>query len=141
MGAFIVFPVLIFSIFITAIMGFSDFIHVDTLVHDAAQTAVDAASENAATPGNTGIYQQGLGQGQGQGQGAGHAPNVQGMPLDASSATATVSQMLTGKPYITSYTCSTSGNQVTCQVNFSVWVPIVGKVNATTSASSSNATS
>lgn len=56
MGAFILFPVLIFSVFITSILGFTDWIHVDTLVHAAAQAAVTAAAENAIAPGTSGIY-------------------------------------------------------------------------------------
>ena len=58
MGAFILYPVLIFSIFITVIMGFTDYIHVAVLVNSAAQAAATAASEDAVAPTGNGTYQQ-----------------------------------------------------------------------------------
>ena len=275
MGAFILFPVLIFSVFITAILGFTDWIHVDTLVHAAAQAAVTAAAENAVAPGTSGIYngsgmpaQLGalstwtnwnnnmvfgsangefsiangsltyLGTGASSPEGillshvvtvvpgqiwtvsayvnatnvmsappysaavAVWAPNIsvtyalldqtdgqQGTlsqtftippgvtqielsyqtrpltataglpvtwsniqltpqtsraanpnsaPLDEANINLTVGQMLTGKPYITNYSCSTTTSVVTCKVNFNVSMPIVGTVHATTTVSATN---
>ena len=143
MGAFILFPVLIFSIFITAILGFTDWIHVDTLVHAAAQAAVTAAAENATAPGSSGLYNgaQNTHHGQGylHGQGFGGNNSQQSsVPFDQANINLTVGQMLTGKPYITNYTCSTTPSVVTCQVHFDVPVPIVGMVHATTTVSSTN---
>jgi hypothetical protein len=143
MGAFILFPVLIFSVFITAILGFTDWIHVDTLVHAAAQAAVTAAAENAVAPGTSGIYNgaQNMHQGQGylRGQGlSGNKSQNSTVPLDEANINLSVGQMLTGKPYITNYTCSTTTSVVTCQVHFNVSMPIVGTVHATTTVSSTN---
>lgn len=146
MGAFILFPVLIFSIFITAIMGLTDYIHVAIMVHGAAQAAVTAASENATSPTNNGIFQQSktishgnaYGFGNGNGNAYGHSSSVQPVFLDSAAVNATVSQMLTGKPYITSFSCTNTTTQVTCVVKFSVQVPIVGKVNSQTTVVASN---
>ena len=143
MGAFILFPVLIFSVFITAILGFTDWIHVDTLVHATAQAAVTAAAENATAPGASGIYNgtQTVHHGQGylHGQGIGGNNSQQSsVPVEQANINLIVGQMLTGKPYITNYTCSTTTSVVTCQVHFNVSVPIVGTVHATTTVSSTN---
>ena len=125
MGAFILFPVLIFSIFITAVMGFTDYIHVAILVHGAVQAAVQAAAENASAVDTNGIY---------LGNASGPAP----APLDQGTVNSTVGEMLNGKPHITGYSCSINGSQVTCTVNFTVSMPIVGTVNTVTTATSQN---
>ena len=125
MGAFILFPVLIFSIFITAIMGFTDYIHVAILVHGAAQAAVQAAAESASAVDTNGIYLGGSG-------------GTTKATVDSGTVNSTVGGMLNGKPYITGYSCSINGSQVTCTVNFTVSMPIVGKVNTVTTATSQN---
>lgn len=137
MGAFILFPILIFSVFITAVLGFTDWIHVDTLVHAAAQAAVTAAAENATAPGTSGIY-NGI-QHKHHGQGSpGNGSQNRTVPLEEANTNSVVGQILTGKPYITNYTCSTTGSVVTCEVHFNVSMPIVGTVHATTTVSSTN---
>jgi hypothetical protein len=131
MGAFIIFPVLLFSVFITAVLGFTDFVHVSTLVHAAAQNAVQAAAEVPPTAGSQSAF---VGGGSDLSNGSGW----QGVALDASSVNTTVGAMMNGQPYITGYSCSTSGAIVSCIIHFKVDMPILGYVNATTSASSSN---
>jgi len=136
MGAFILFPVLMFSIFTTAVIGFTDYVHVAMLVHAAAQNAAQAAAEIPSPGGNGGTYQGGT------------APvgGVGSVAIDSAGANNVVGNMLNGQPYIlngkrviTSYSCTTTGIEVTCVVHFKVYVPILGYVNATTSASASNA--
>ncbi len=131
MGAFIIFPVLLFSVFITAVLGFTDFVHVSTLVHAAAQNAVQAAAEVPPTAGSQSAF---VGGGSDLSNGSGW----QGVALDASNANTTVGNMLDGQPYITSWSCSTSGATVNCIIHFKVDMPILGYYNATTSAISSN---
>ncbi|MHB8191276.1 MAG: hypothetical protein ACYDHP_12830 [Ferrimicrobium sp.] len=118
MGAFILFPVLLFSIFITALLGFVDFVHVSTMVHTAAQSAVAAAVQDAEAQTGSGVY-------------AAPAGNTVG----AGAATAAVAQLLAGKPYIKSWTCGDSGADYSCTVHFTVSMPILGHVTASTSAS------
>ena len=130
MGAFILFPVLIFSGFIMGVIGFTDYVHVAMLVHAAAQNAAQAASEVPSTTGSGGVLQPGP-----VNQPIG---GVQHVALSQSGINATVGAMLNGKPYITGYSCTTIGAQVYCQVHFTVDMPIVGYVNGTTSASSSS---
>ena len=130
MGAFILFPVIIFSVFITAVIGFTDYVHVAMLVHAAAQNAAQAASEVPSTTASGGVLQTGT-----VNQPVAGAEHV---ALSHSGINATVGAMLNGKPYITGYSCGTTGAQVYCQVHFSVDMPILGYVNGTTSASSSN---
>ncbi len=125
MGAFVLFPILLFSVFIYAILGFTDFIHVDTLVHAAAQGAVQAAAEGASAVAANGIY-------------PGTASTPAQVPLDVPTVDSTVGEMLNGQPHITGYSCSISGSQVTCTVDFTVSMPIVGTVNSQTTASSVN---
>ena len=64
--------------------------------------------------------------------------NPNSAPLDTASVDATVGQMLNGKPYITSYSCTVNEALVTCKVNFNVSMPIVGTVHATTTVSATN---
>ncbi len=126
MGAFILFPILLFSVFLTAVLGFTDWIHVDTLVHAAAQAAVQAAAEDAGATVSNGIYPGGT---------SATPPSV---PLDAPTVRSTVAAMLSGWPYVTGYSCSANGSQVTCTVHFRVSMPILGTVNSSTTASSRN---
>ena len=138
MGAFIIFPVLLFSVFITAVLGFTDYVHVAMLVHAAAQNAAQAASEVPSTTASGGVLQTGPAN-----QPIGWAQHV---ALSPSGINATVGPMLTGKPYITGYSCTTTDlgtsaaqpAQVYCQVHFTVDMPILGYRNFTTSASSSS---
>ena len=130
MGAFIIFPVLLFSVFITAVLGFTDYVHVAMLVHAAAQNAAQAASEVPSTTASGGVLQTGP-----VNQPIGWAQHV---ALSPSGINATVGPMLTGKPYITGHSCTITGAQVYCQVYFTVDMPILGQVNGTTSASSSS---
>lgn len=118
MGAFILFPVLLFSIFITAMLGFVDFVHVSTMVHTAAQSAVAAAVQDAEAQTGTGVYAEPTGNG-----------------VDVVAATAVVAQLLAGKPYIKSWTCGDAGTNYGCTVRFTVSMPILGLVTASTSAS------
>ena len=132
MGAFILFPVLLFSVFITAVMGFADFVHVSMEVHAAAQNAAQTAAEVPSTTASGGVLEPGpINQPIG---------GVQHVALSYSGTNAAVRTMLQAKP-ITGYSCNTAGSVVTCQVHFSVDVPIVGQVNGTTSASSSSTVS
>ncbi|MHB8344842.1 MAG: hypothetical protein ACYDED_11435 [Ferrimicrobium sp.] len=118
MGAFILFPVLLFSIFITAMLGFMDFVHVSTMVHTAAQSAVSAAVQDAEATTAAGVYAE-----------------PTGNTVDVGAATAVVAQLLAGRPYIKSWTCGDSGANYACTVNFTVSMPILGHVTASTSAS------
>lgn len=129
MGAFIIFPVLMFSIFITAVLGFADFVHVSMEVHAAAQNAVQAGAEIPSTTANGGLLQSGsLNQPTG---------GIQHVALSSAGINATVGPMLNGKPYVTGWSCGVVGTAVKCHVHFSVSMPILGYVNGTTSASSS----
>jgi hypothetical protein len=122
MGAFILFPVLLFSVFITSLLGFVDFVHVSTQVHAGAQTAVTAAAQDISAPNTQGVY---------------HGIKSQ-MPVDMAAANTIVSGLLTGKPYITSWTCGIQGNDYSCTVDFKVSMPILGNVNFSTSATASD---
>jgi hypothetical protein len=118
MGAFVLFPILLFTIFITAVLGFFDYVHAEILVHAAAQTAVAAAVQDATAPTGAGVY-----------------ASTSAVPVAVNSANVIVSQLLTGRPYIKNWTCADVGTQYSCVVHFTVSMPILGYVNATTSAS------
>lgn len=138
MGAFLLLPILVFSVFVTGVIGFTDYVHVAMLVHAAAQNAAQAASEVASTTGSGGVMETGP-----VNQPIG---GVQHVALSYSGINATVGEMLDGKPYITGYSCGTTGAQVYCHVYFNVSIPIYsqifhGPLHATTSASSSSAAS
>lgn len=138
MGAFILFPILIFSVFIMGVIGFTDYVHVAMLVHAAGQNAALAASEVPSTTASGGVLQTGP-----VNQPIG---GVQHVALSYSGINATVGAMLNGKPYITGHSCTTTDlgtsvaqpAQVYCQVHFTVDMPILGYRNFTTSASSSS---
>jgi Flp pilus assembly protein TadG len=117
MGAFVLFPVLLFSIFTTAVLGIFDYVHVETEVHAAAQTAVTAAAQELNPLSANGSF-NGLGSGE--------------VGVDQPNASAVMSQMLTNKPYITGWACSTSGTTYNCDVNFKVSLPILGDVKTST---------
>jgi hypothetical protein len=55
-GAFILFPILSFILFIATVMGVTDYVHAETLVHAAAQTAVAAAAQDVMAQTNSGDY-------------------------------------------------------------------------------------
>ena len=124
MGAFVLFPVLLFSIFITSVLGVFDYVHVAILVHAAAQTAVAAAAQDVSALNTQGNYQ---------------LLSTQSA-ADATAANAVVAGLLTGKPYITNWSCSATTNSYACSVNFKVPMPILGSVSATTSATGTYAT-
>jgi hypothetical protein len=124
MGAFVLFPVLLFSIFITSVLGVFDYVHVAILVHAAAQTAVAAAAQDVSTLNTQGNYQ---------------LLSTQSA-ADATAANAVVAGLLTGKPYITNWSCSATTNSYACSINFKVPMPILGSVSATTSATGTYAT-
>ena len=131
MGAFLLFPIIFFAGFVTAVIGFTDYVHVAMLVHAAAQNAAQAASEVASTTGSGGVMETGP-----VNQPIG---GVQHVALSYSGINATVGSMLDGKPYITGYSCTTTEAQVVCQVHFRIKnFPILRVVNGTTSASSSS---
>jgi hypothetical protein len=56
MGAFILFPIFAFILFMATVMGVTDYVHAETLVHAAAQTAVAAAAQDMLSPTNNGNY-------------------------------------------------------------------------------------
>jgi Flp pilus assembly protein TadG len=116
MGAFVLFPILLFTIFITSVLGFFDYVHAEILVHAAAQTAATAAAQNITTLQTQGNYQGGGGQ----------------LVVDRTGAYAVMSQMLTNKPYITSWTCNPTKSAYNCTINYKVSMPILGDVSAST---------
>ncbi len=81
MGAFILYPVVLFSVFITSLLGFLDFVHVSTLVRASAQTAISAAVADVTTSQN-------------QGQFGASSPQT----VDATHATSHVAGLLAGSP-------------------------------------------
>ncbi len=116
MGAFVLFPILLFTIFITSVLGFFDYVHAEILVHAAAQTAATAAAQNITALQTQGNYQGGGGQ----------------LVVDRTGAYAVMSQMLTNKPYITSWTCNPTKSAYICTINYKVSMPILGDVSAST---------
>jgi len=122
MGAFILFPILAFILFIAGVMGVTDYVHAETLVHAAAQTAVAAAAQDALASSNRGDYT---------------TIGTSSLKVDSNSASSTVRSMLSGKPYITSWSCGVSGIDYACDVKFSVSIPLLGGIPSSTSASAS----
>ncbi len=119
MGAFVIFPVLLFSVFISAVLGFGDYLHVATLVHAAAENAASAGAADIAAQAAQGAYQVGGGS---------------LLAGDANAVDGIAGQMLAGKPYITSSSCTTVPAGVDCTVTFAVTMPILGSVTGTTTA-------
>ncbi|MHB1731863.1 MAG: hypothetical protein ACYCU8_00145 [Ferrimicrobium acidiphilum] len=122
MGAFILFPVLMFVLFIAGVLGVTDYVHAETLVHAAAQTAVAAAAQDALAPTNTGDY---------------HVITTSATTIDSSAASSLISSMLSGKPYITGWSCGIAGTDYSCKVSFHTSMPIIGFANGTTTSSAS----
>lgn len=122
MGAFILFPVLMFVLFIASVLGVTDYVHAETLVHAAAQTAVAAAAQDAMATTSSGDY---------------ITVGTNNLKVDGSSADSTIQSMLSNKPYITGWSCGEAGIDYSCLVHFSVSMPFVGHVNGSTSASAS----
>ncbi len=122
MGAFILFPVLMFVLFIAGVLGVTDYVHAETLVHAAAQTAVAAAAQDALAPTNTGDY---------------HVITTSATTIDSSAASSLISSMLSGKPYITGWSCGIAGTDYSCKVSFHTTMPIIGFANGTTTSSAS----
>ncbi len=122
MGAFILFPVLMFVLFIASVLGVTDYVHAETLVHAAAQTAVAAAAQDALAPTNTGDY---------------HVITTSATTIDGSAASSLISSMLSGKPYITGWSCGIAGTDYSCKVSFRTSMPIIGFANGTTTSSAS----
>jgi hypothetical protein len=118
MGAFVLFPVVLFSVFTMAVLGIFDYVHVETEVHAAAQTAVTAAAEELNPVGASGSFTA-LGTGT--------------VTVDQANAAAIMSQLLANKPYIKSWVCNTSGTTYDCDVKFEVSLPILGQITTTTS--------
>ncbi len=122
MGAFILFPVFMFVLFMATVMGVTDYVHAETLVHAAAQTAVAAAAQDALAPTNTGDY---------------HVITTSATTIDGSAASSLISSMLSGKPYITGWSCGIAGTDYSCKVSFRTSMPIIGFANGTTTSSAS----